>query len=105
MRFWHFARAALNAGDDGSTPAPTWKFPRGFGSGKLGTPLERMHRANASGPDPPVARVVECEVLWLATVAAVGLGELLPHPASRIPVASTAIASRRASRERIGRVG
>ena len=55
--FWHFARAALNAGDEGLIPAPTGKRnpPPGFGSGKLGTPLERMHLANASPRPAPGA--------------------------------------------------
>jgi hypothetical protein len=47
---WHFACAALNAGDEGSTPASVWKRkpPPALGSGKLGTPLARMHLAKAS---------------------------------------------------------
>src|ERR1700677_1518711 len=48
MSFWHFACAALNAGEEGFVPAPTWNPPPACGSGKLGTPLERMHSANAS---------------------------------------------------------
>jgi hypothetical protein len=59
--FWHFACAVLNAGDAESIPALKWKPPPGFGSGKLGTPLERMHSANASAPDPAVPGAVEPE--------------------------------------------
>jgi hypothetical protein len=53
--FWHFACAALNAGDEGFIPAPTWNPPLGFGSGKLGTPLERMHAAKAITACSPLA--------------------------------------------------
>src|SRR5580693_5460981 len=48
--FWHVACAALNAGDARSIPALTWKPPP-VGSGKLGTPLERMHLVYASNAD------------------------------------------------------
>jgi hypothetical protein len=49
MSLWHFACAALNAGDVMS-PALAWKRkpPPAFGSGKLGTPLARMHLAKAT---------------------------------------------------------
>jgi hypothetical protein len=47
MKCRHFACAALNAGDEGFIPALAWKRkpPPAFGSGKLGTPLARMHLA------------------------------------------------------------
>src|SRR5581483_5861460 len=45
MYFWHLAVAAFTAGDEGLSPLPAWKTnpPPGAGSGKLGTPWERMH--------------------------------------------------------------
>src|SRR5580658_453696 len=47
--FLHFVRAALNAGEEGSIPAPRWKRkPPPDGSGKLGRPPERMQLAYAS---------------------------------------------------------
>ena len=61
--FWHFACAASNAGHERSVPAGIWKPPLALGSGKLGTPWERMHcenfnsceaiSAGATGPDDP----------------------------------------------------
>jgi hypothetical protein len=61
--FWHFACAASNAGDERSVPAGSRKPPLALGSGKSGTPLERMHCANSNsceaispgsaGPDDP----------------------------------------------------
>ncbi len=45
VSFWHFDCAALNAGDEASIPAPREKPPLALGSGKLGTPFERMHWA------------------------------------------------------------
>jgi len=52
--FW----AAWNAGEFGSIPEPPSSTPtppfgpeRNFGSGKFGTPCERMHRAIASAWD------------------------------------------------------
>jgi hypothetical protein len=54
MYLWHFACAAANAGDE--TPeALAWKLkpPPGFGSGKFGTPFERMQFANARPGDCP----------------------------------------------------
>ena len=49
--FWHFACAVLNAGAAGLVAAGMAKSapPPALGSGKLGTPLARMHLANASG--------------------------------------------------------
>jgi hypothetical protein len=51
MNLWHLACAALKAGDE-IVAALTWtsKLPPGCGSGKLDTPLARMHLANASAP-------------------------------------------------------
>jgi hypothetical protein len=59
--FWHFARAAWNAGDEGSTPVPAWKTkpPPALGSGKLGTPFARMHRAYFSASC--------CNCVWLGS--------------------------------------
>jgi hypothetical protein len=52
MNFWHFSCAALNAGDElREGLARKLKSPPGFGSGKLGTPWERMQFANASAMD------------------------------------------------------
>ena len=51
MSFWHFACAALNAGDEGLIPARLrTALPPGFGSGKLGTPLARMHLGERERP-------------------------------------------------------
>jgi hypothetical protein len=99
----------VNAGDEGPSPPaePSSKSPLGFGSGKFGTPLARMHLANAIGPDPPPAGALELvpvapvrgvmldpepaplagadtEVLAPLTVLAIGLEELPPHPASPV---------------------
>src|SRR4029077_2862530 len=50
----HFACAALNVGEEmTSALAPKANPPSGLGSGKLDTPLARMHRANASAPGGP----------------------------------------------------
>jgi hypothetical protein len=48
----------LNAGDEGPDPGVSSKPPLVLGSGKLGTPLERMHCANSNSsgkglPDEP----------------------------------------------------
>ena len=128
--FWHFACAAWNAGDEGLIAAGMRKPPPGLGSGKLGTPLERMHLANAS-PGPPAPEAAEpelaapalvvlldpaavaeaalgaldAEVLAPPAAAAGGLEELPPHPATSTPVTSVARASRRARRERVSRFG
>ena len=114
--FLHFACALLNAGDP-IFPPPTGnsKPPPGFGSGKLGTPLDRMHSENASADGAPApdravvtaraVAVVDAEVLALDVVAAVGLCELPPHPATRKPLTSAAAASRRALGERMSRCG
>ena len=110
--FWHFALAALNAGAAGLAPAGISKScpPPSGGSGKLGTPLARMHLANASAPEPPldepelVAAVlvidralvaaeapVDAEVLVPPAVAA--FPELPPQPATSTPPMSAAAVS------------
>jgi len=90
----HFARAASNAGDDGSIAPPTWKVAPSEepGSGKLVTPFERMHLANAS---PPVRKALAMRGPELAALA-VELCELLPHPATsrRAAVASSVARTR-----------
>jgi hypothetical protein len=78
-----------------------------------------MHLENASGPDPyatgavepefvvvaePVLAVLDAGVVVLPTVAAVGPGELPPHPATRTPLTSSA-ASGDVRRERTSRFG
>ncbi len=90
MSFWHFSCAALNAGDEGLIPARENSPPRpGFGSGKLGTPLARMHLANASGPDPAAPGAVEPELV-------------APPP---VAVLDTAVGAARRARRRSGRAG
>jgi hypothetical protein len=85
-----------------------------------------MHRANASDdgavePEPvapalvtvldpvvgarPALVAVDAGVLAPSAVAAVGLGELPPHPVTRTPITSAATASRRAGRERLSWFG
>jgi len=77
--FRHFACAVLNGGDEGSIPVPTWKRkpPPAFGSGKLGTPLARMHSAYFSesccncvwlGAEPELAAPLVVFVLPAAPV-------------------------------------
>ena len=97
--FWHVARAALNAGDDGLSPAPAWKRkpPPAFGSGKLGTPLMRMHwayfsasRCNCVGlaGEPELGAPLLAVVLLAAPVDVVVLRLAIdgdfepPHPAA-----------------------
>jgi hypothetical protein len=65
-------------------------WPLTFGSGKLGTPCERMHLENAT-PDS-TALVADGEVL----APPVELVELAPHAASSIPLRSAAAVSSRA---------
>jgi hypothetical protein len=123
ISFWHFARAALTAGAEGLIPfALKTKPPPGCGSGKFGTPLARMHLANASAADvgslgaagtelvaPLAVVVLEAEVVELPTLATVGAGAglpvLPPHPATRTPVTSVATATRRACGKRDSRFG
>jgi hypothetical protein len=98
------------------------KPPPGCGSGKFGTPLARMHLANARAADAgsagavgtelvalPAAAVVDRAVVAepaLATVDAdVGLPELSPHPATRTPLTIVATAMRRACGKRLSRFG
>src|SRR6516164_5877088 len=97
ISFWHFARAALTAGAGGLIPfALKTKPPPGRGSGKFGTPLARMHLANASAAEGASAGAVGTELVALPaaavfdaaagvrpTVAAVGLPEVPPHAATR----------------------
>jgi hypothetical protein len=92
----------------------------------LGTPLPRMHLANASGHgvvesepvapalvtvlDPvvsagPALLAVGAGVLALPEVAPVGLGELPPQPASNTTLRSVATANRRGRGERVSRFG
>jgi hypothetical protein len=116
--FSHFVCAASNAGAAGLDPMGISPPCPGFGSGKLGTPLARMHLANASGPEPPAPGAAECEpvapplaavvdpaVVDPAVVApptVVWLGALPPHPATRIPLTSVATTSSRAGGKRVG---
>jgi hypothetical protein len=91
----------------------------------LGTLLARMQLANAS-PDPPAPEAAACvlraprvvdpavvaapelavvyaEMLAPPTVAAVGLGELPPHPATRTPLVNAATPRKRARLEQVSR--
>src|ERR1700722_10790636 len=93
MSFWHFACAALNRDDERSIPALAWKRkpPSAFGSGKLGTPLERMHLAKAiaacwglavlSADEAPRAELAEDAPFPVERCATPGLDEP-PQPAS-----------------------
>ncbi len=65
-------------------------WPLTFGSGKFGTPCERMHPENAT----PDSTALAADAQMLAPL--VGLGELPPHPATSAPLRSAAAASRRA---------
>jgi hypothetical protein len=116
MSFWHFAWAALNAGDEVSTPVVLKSSPRpALGSGKFVTPLARMHLANASGPEP-APETVECErafrrpevpvegvvfdavvvdrLVAAPTSADVRLARSPPQPATSIALSSVATTSR-----------
>lgn len=70
---WHALSAFWNAAPLGSSPLPgppcIWIAPCEFGSGKFGTPCERMHCEYAS----PAARCagVKVGVPWFAVDAAV----------------------------------
>lgn len=93
MNLPHFACAALNAGDE-MIPAPAWKAkpPPAFGSGKLGTPFERMHLANASarGGGPELGPV-EAALGAAPPVAVVEPGlDADPHAASMTEQPTTA---------------
>jgi hypothetical protein len=98
----HFACAALNAGDEGSIPALRWKRkpPSGFGSGKLGTPAERMQPANASVAAAgevgsgltPAALVVALDSIFEPKCATPPFEEELPpQPASNAATLASAI--------------
>ena len=90
-RLWHECAADWNAGDCmvlGEPIRTVW--PLTFGSGKFGTPCERMHLENAT-PDS-TALAADAEVL----APPVGLDELPPHPATSTPLRSAAAVSRRA---------
>jgi hypothetical protein len=89
-RRWHECAADWNTGDCtvlGEPIRTVW--PLTFGSGKFGTPCERMHLVNAS-PDS-TALAADAEVL----APPVGL-EAPPHPVTSIPLRSAAAVSRRA---------
>jgi len=97
---WHFARAAWYAGALTDTPLtdtvcafPSIRIPLSFKSGKLGTPLARMHLENAS-----------VELAALEPLPAGGLelvGELEPQAAIVVVAASAAAAAS----SRAGRCG
>lgn len=79
MRLEHLLWADWNAGDCGLIPAPIWTPPPGPGSGKFGTPCERMQSAYLIPTDS-----------LLASELALGFPDD-PHPASTIvqPAAAT----------------
>jgi hypothetical protein len=56
-RLEHAFWASWNAGDWGSIPELEliWIPPPALGSGKFGTPCERMQSANLIGAEPPLA--------------------------------------------------
>jgi hypothetical protein len=90
-RLWHECAADWNAGDRtilGEPIRTVW--PLTLGSGKFGTPCERMHLENAT-PDS-TALAADAEVL----APPVGLVELPPHPATSTPLRSAAAVSSRA---------
>jgi hypothetical protein len=90
-RRWHECAADWNAGDCKVAAEPIricW--PLTFGSGKFGTPCQRMHLANATPDSTTLA--ADAEVLALPVV----LGELPPHPVISSPLRSAAAVSSRA---------
>jgi hypothetical protein len=90
-RRWHECAADWNAGDCTMLGEPIRTvWPLTFGSGKFGTPWERMHLENAT-PDV-TALAADAEVLALP----VGLCELPPHPVTSTPLRSATAVSRRA---------
>src|SRR5580658_5455108 len=103
--FLHFACAALKAGERGSIPASRRKRkpPLALGSGKLGTPPERMHLTNASSaacgelaPAGAAARspLAPRDPVFAARRATPALEEEPPpQPASSAAVASASAAS------------
>jgi hypothetical protein len=90
-RRWHECAADWNAGDRMALGEPIRTcWPLTFGSGKFGTPCERMHLENAT-PDA-TALAADAEVF----APPVALVELPPHPAASTPLTSAAAASGRA---------
>jgi hypothetical protein len=88
-RRWHECTADRNADDCRVLGEPIRTFwPLTFGSGKFGTPCERMHLAKAT-PDS-MTLAADAEVL----APPVGLGELPPHPASAPLRRAAAMSSR-----------
>jgi hypothetical protein len=90
-RRWHECAADWTAGDCtvlGEPIRTVW--PLTFGSGKFGTPCERMHLAKATPDSTALAADAE------ALAPPVGLGELPPHPATSTPLRSAAAVSSRA---------
>jgi hypothetical protein len=93
-RRWHECTADSNAGDRMTLGEPIRTvWPLTFGSGKFGTPWERMHLENAT-PDA-TAIAADAEVLALS----VGLFELPPHPATSTPLRNATAVSNRARGE------
>jgi hypothetical protein len=89
-RRWHECAADWNTGDCtvlGEPIRTVW--PLTFGSGKFGTPCERMHLVNAS---PDSTALADAEVL----ARSVGPVELPPHPATSTPLRSAVAVSSRA---------
>lgn len=102
--FWHFACAARTAGDDGSTPEPgeNSKPPPDDGSGKFGTPCERMHTEYASScclieADPELVVDVAAATVVVPTFATDGV--LAPQPVAK-SAATAPITSNRITRHR-----
>jgi hypothetical protein len=87
----HACRAALNAGDCGSSPVPVRSMPPlVLGSGKVGTPWERMHLDSFSAGLGPAG-------LLFALFVTVPLGAPMdPHAASATqhPATLTAVRAR-----------
>jgi hypothetical protein len=87
-RLWHECAADRNAGVCKVLAEPIRTvWPLTFGSGKFGTPCERMDLENAT-PDS-TALAADAEVL----APPVGLAELPPHPATSAPLTSVAAVS------------
>ena len=92
-RRWHACAADWNAGDSTVLCEPIRTvWPLTVGSGKFGTPCERMHLENAT-PDS-TALAVDAEVL----APPVGLLERPPHPVTSTALRRAAAVSRRGSR-------
>jgi hypothetical protein len=97
LRFLHCSSADWNAGEELSNLPVLTNIPLLCGSGKFGTPCERMHCANLTSaawsaldtpPLVPPAAEVPLELVdpMLATPL---LGELLPQPAARTATLTT----------------